>query len=124
MLVLARHDGQFVSSARMAESLGTNPVTVRRLLGRLVDAGLVQTQTGPGGGARLNRPPTQITVDDVFEAVGRPAFVRGQEREPARCDIAECVPRVLDRLNDAIEAKAAPIMRRTTLQKLLKEELD
>ena len=48
----------------------TNPVVVRRVLGLLRDAGLVTSAKGHAGGWRLAKTPAQITVADVYRALG------------------------------------------------------
>jgi Rrf2 family protein len=53
----------------MADSINTNPVFVRRILGTLARAGLVASQPGVGGGWWLLRAPTDITLLDVYCAV-------------------------------------------------------
>lgn len=57
------------TSERMAQSINTNPVVVRRLLGALRTAGLVETRRGAGGGVRLTRPAADISLRDVYEAL-------------------------------------------------------
>jgi Rrf2 family protein len=52
-----------------AESVNTNPVVVRRIMGSLRNAGLVSSQPGPNGGWFLERSPETITLRDVFRAV-------------------------------------------------------
>jgi Rrf2 family protein len=63
----------------------TNPVVVRRVLGLLRDAGLVTSAKGHAGGWRLARAPAQITVADVYRALGEaldPAPGAGPENPP------------------------------------------
>ncbi len=56
------------TSARMALSIGTNPVVVRRIAGHLARAGLISVQRGPGG-ASLARPANEITLKEVWRAI-------------------------------------------------------
>lgn len=68
-----RHEperGPWVNSTLLAESVNTNPVVVRRLLGTLRKSGLVVTQQGKNGGVALGRKPEDITLLDIFRAVG------------------------------------------------------
>src|SRR5438105_13322651 len=55
-----RYPGTLVTSESAAESANTNPVVVRRILGRLRAAGLVTSHPGPTGGWSLARAPEQI----------------------------------------------------------------
>jgi Rrf2 family protein len=57
------------TSEKIAGSVNTNPVVVRRIMGSLRDAGLVQAQPGAGGGSMLVREPAAITLLDVYRAV-------------------------------------------------------
>jgi len=52
VLVHMDNFGGAASSETIGALLDTNPVVVRRLLGRLKEAGLVQSDRGPGGGWR------------------------------------------------------------------------
>jgi len=67
--MLAFADECAVTSDRIAESVHTNAVSIRRLFQALGKAGLVVGQMGPNGGARLARAPEQITLADVWRAV-------------------------------------------------------
>lgn len=58
-----------VTSERIASSVNTNPVVVRRIVGALRNAGMVTVQPGVGGGATLAREPEEITLLDVYRAV-------------------------------------------------------
>src|SRR5215217_8930960 len=57
------------TSERIATSVNTNPVVVRRIIGALRNAGMVTVQPGVGGGATLAREPGDITLLDVYRAV-------------------------------------------------------
>jgi len=60
---------RMVTSDELAASIATHPALVRRMLSMLRAAGLVETQLGPGGGARLARAPEQISLLQVYDAI-------------------------------------------------------
>lgn len=67
---LARwYDDGLQSSATIAESLESNPVLVRRVLGMLRGKGLVSAYEGSGGGWQLAKPAARITLFDAYAAV-------------------------------------------------------
>jgi Rrf2 family protein len=57
-----------LSSAVVAGSAGTNPAFVRRIIGDLQRAGLVETRRGLRGGVALARAAAQITLLDAYQA--------------------------------------------------------
>jgi Rrf2 family protein len=67
--MLAFADDTPVSSERIAASVDTNAVTIRRIFQLLGQAGLVVGQMGPYGGARLARAPEAIDLAAVWRAV-------------------------------------------------------
>ena len=58
-----------VKSSMLAESVNTNPVVIRRLLGMLRRADLIASASGPEGGSWLTRDPKKITLLDIYKAV-------------------------------------------------------
>jgi DNA-binding IscR family transcriptional regulator len=66
LTVLARHKDEKIKSEKIACSVNTNPVVIRRLLGQLSQADLVESQTGAAGGTRLARCPKEITLAEVY----------------------------------------------------------
>jgi Rrf2 family protein len=70
MGMLAFSDELNITSNDIAKSIRTNPVVVRRLLAQLTRQGLVMVKLGAGGGARLTRSPEQITLSDIYLALG------------------------------------------------------
>jgi len=79
-------------AAKIAEYHGVPPAYLAKHLQSLARAGIVVTVKGPKGGYRLARPPAEISVLDVVEAVDgeEPAFRcseirrRGPTAVPAR----------------------------------------
>ena len=66
---LTARDGEPLTSEVLAKTYGTSPVVVRRVLSKLVDAGLIESRRGSNGGSVLARPPSKINLRQVFEAV-------------------------------------------------------
>jgi len=56
------------TSEYISGSVNTNPVVIRRIMGMLNKAGLVEVRTGVAG-SKLSRPLDQITLLDVYRAV-------------------------------------------------------
>ncbi|PSL08078.1 BadM/Rrf2 family transcriptional regulator [Haloactinopolyspora alba] len=69
-------------STDIAESLESNPVLVRRVLGLLRDKGLVSAVEGSGGGWQLAKPAEQITLRDAYAAVEKGAPVLPAHAHP------------------------------------------
>ena len=57
-----------ITSDFLAESIQVNPVIIRRILGQLKEAGLIEVKRGTGGAA-ITRPLEEITFLDVYRAV-------------------------------------------------------
>ncbi|GAB3222827.1 Rrf2 family transcriptional regulator [Hymenobacter seoulensis] len=68
LLALQQVDDVLLTSERMAGSVNTNPVVIRRLLGQLKKAGLVEVRPASGG-TFLTRTPAAITLLEVYRAV-------------------------------------------------------
>lgn len=68
VLAMAR-DGDALPARRLAEFYGLPEAYLAKLLKALVRAGVLGASTGPRGGFRLARPPEEITVAEVVEAV-------------------------------------------------------
>ncbi|MFA5042550.1 MAG: Rrf2 family transcriptional regulator [Kiritimatiellia bacterium] len=72
---LADDPERFHSARRMAAKLGFSPHHCAKILQQLVRSGILETERGPAGGARLARPPAEVTLLEIYGAVGgNPAY--------------------------------------------------
>lgn len=121
LTVLAKEgEGNFVKSERIADSVNTNPVVIRRLLGDLNQANLVASHTGANGGTRLAKCPKQINLADVHKAIscGKTFALHRQTNDD--CPIGKNIQCVLGKLqieiNDVVEAKLAQFSLQNVLE--------
>lgn len=75
------------TSADIADHAGTNPVVVRRVLGRLREAGLLTSEKGHAGGWRLARAPEAITLADVYLALEERFVASGEDDDAPACSV-------------------------------------
>jgi DNA-binding IscR family transcriptional regulator len=120
LTLVSRGPTEQSTSARLAWSIGTNPVVVRRLSGLLARAGLITVQRGPGG-ASLARPAGSITLRDVWRAIHpeRERVLRVHARTNQACAVGARLPATLRARFEAAEAALLGNLATTTLADLL-----
>ncbi len=124
LALLAQSPDAFRTSREIAESTLTHPVVVRRLMANLQDAGMVETQKGPGGGVRLARLPRQITLAEVYAAVETSEPLHLPHTSPnKKCPIGYAMERVLEEIFARAEAALTGELARTTLSDVLDSAL-
>lgn len=67
---LARTPDQVESADQLAKAIRVPRRYLHKVLQDLVKRGLIRSQSGPGGGYRLDRDPEKISILDVINAVG------------------------------------------------------
>jgi Rrf2 family protein len=115
LTLIARGDGEPVTSEYIAGSVNTNPSLIRRLLTQLTRAGLTTSQLGAGGGALLARPAEQITLRDVFRAVDEEEiFGLHREQPNPACPVGRNIQSLLEtRFDEATRALERELERST-----------
>ncbi len=105
-------------------TVGTNASFLRRLIGRLKEAGLVETQLGKGGGARLARKPSKISLRDVYQAtVTDPALNSHACDDSSECPVAAGMGPALEGLNRRIEEAVQAELKQLTIADFLEHHL-
>ena len=107
-------DQEGVTSGRLAASVNTSASFVRRTLAKLSRAGLVETATGKAGACWLAKDTKQISLLDVYRAVGAPqAFAIHEYSEQktcfVSCHIKTALEKALAKTQKAMEASLAEI---------------
>lgn len=71
-MTLMAESNDLLKSNHIAEQLGEDPTAIRKVLAKLVAAGLVKAQGGRYGGYSLNLEANEITVKAVYKAFETP----------------------------------------------------
>jgi Rrf2 family protein len=121
MTALAFSD-EVMDSQRLAASVNTNPVVVRRLLTALRAAKLIKTYAGKNGGARLLKKPNRISLVDIYDAVQpRPVIAVNQRKALKHCDVSCHMKTIMSSVAETTEQAVRRHLRRITLQQLVRK---
>ena len=120
-----------VTSDFLAGSTNVNPVIIRKILGQLKAAGLIQVARGTGG-TTITKPLDEITLLDIYravECVGDNQLFHFHENPNTACPVGRNMHHVLDdklqRVQDAMEKELQSITLediKDDLAKYLSEE--
>jgi len=113
------------SSAYIASSLNTNPVTVRKLMSVLREGGLVDTVHGSTGGAVLHKKAEDITLGDVYALVKDEHPFGLHPADPnINCPIGRNIQGVLVRVFNETDRLIARALMKVSIQDVLAEVLE
>lgn len=109
-----------LTSEVVASSVKTNPVLIRRLLGTLKRAGIVESQTGNQGGWRLAQSADRITLADIYHALEAERFmaIHGNP-ENKKCPVSRNIKPVLETVLDTTEVAVDSNLKKTTLAEII-----
>jgi Rrf2 family protein len=122
-LALAQRRGRdLLTSDEVAASVNTNPVVLRRSLGDLRRAGLVDVRHGAGAGWRLARAPADITLLEVYDAVQRePVFALHHTEPNLECPVGHGIRPVLGEIYDRATQAMRQQLHRTSIADVLRD---
>ena len=119
--LVAIERNELCTSEWIAESVNTNPVVIRRVIGKLRDAELVQVRRGVGG-ATLQKPLNEISLLDVYravEVVEEGELFQMHENPNPNCPVGANIEAVLElvllRAQEAMES----VLRDITMEELV-----
>ncbi|AXB48449.1 Rrf2 family transcriptional regulator [Amycolatopsis albispora] len=122
LTLLGRWEDRSLTSAEIADSLNSNAVLVRRILGGLRDAGLVLATEGRGGGWSLARAPREITLYDAYAAVeAGPVLSRHAHPPSEACEVGRHMQALVDAEFREAEHALAQRLRQTTIAQLVRQ---
>jgi Rrf2 family protein len=109
LLHMAERPDAAMTSEEMSTCAGTNAVVIRRTLAGLREAQIVSSLKGHGGGWRLVRPLSEITLEEVQRALDeRVVTSPSMHKEGSGCLIEKVIHLALD---DAV-AEANRVLER------------
>jgi Rrf2 family protein len=121
MYIAARPDGARVLRSEIADAQSIPSSFMAKILRGLVRAGLLRSSRGIHGGFLLARPPNEITLLEVLEAVEGPLSLTDCVPDPAGCEFSETCPASSVWLQ--VQDEMASLLRDTNLENLVAEEL-
>ena len=108
-----------MTSEVLAKAMDTNPVVIRRIMAGLRDQGYVRSEKGHGGGWTLARHLSEVTLRDVYTAIGCPPLLAiGNRTESPGCLVEQEVNAALGQTFRDAEALLLSRLGEVTLASL------
>lgn len=123
MITLAYNKDELVNSEYLAGVLKTNPTFVRKIVSRLVEAELVESFRGKGGGIKIARPAHDITLADIYTAAVEEKCLVSTHKKPVykSCPVSCSMDTILMDIVGGIESSTKSYLARMHLSDLLKK---
>ena len=112
-------EGDRITSAKIAESVKTNPAYIRQLMSALKKGGLITSDRGQANAA-LTRTVDRITMLDIYRAVeGEKPLLHLDIHTNPECGVGIYIQLSLQDYFDRIQETAEKEMKKITLQDIL-----
>jgi len=124
-MALARRRGlEWMTSDQVAASVNTNPVIIRRSLGDLRRAGIVEVRHGTDAGWTLARPAEEIRLLDVYDAVApEPLFAMHHTEPNLECPVGFGIRPALGHVYEGVEGAVRHELAGTSIADVLRRTL-
>ena len=125
-MALAQQRGhESLTSDQVAASVNTNPVVIRRSLGDLRRADLVEVRHGRGAGWSLARAPAAISLLDVYDAVEpQPLFALHHSEPNLECPVGRGIRPALGPIYDGVDRALRHELAGTSIADVLRDTLE
>ena len=118
LLHMAEQSGP-VTSEVLAKAMDTNPVVIRRIMACLRRQGYIRSEKGHRGGWTLACDLSQVTLSDVYRALGCPSLLAmGNRTESPGCLVEQAVNAALTQVFQDAEALLLSRLGEVTLATL------
>lgn len=111
------------SSDFLASSVNTNPAVIRKLMGMLKKAGLIEVHPGIAG-AKLAKTLSDITLFDVYKAVNvvqeKELFSIHENPQP-ECPVGRNIQHTIEPVFAAAQGAMEKVLRNVTLEDVVKD---
>lgn len=111
-------------SAKLAESVDTNPAFLRQQIGRLKEAGFVGTKLGTGGGTFLAKKARDISLLDIYRFTeGHTTLQSHHVREDSSCPVGRNIGTFFSELESDLDETIAKRLKKTSILQVAKKML-
>jgi Rrf2 family protein len=119
--LLARAEGELLSSDYIAGSININPVLVRKELINLRNHNLVASREGKNGGSFLGKPAGSITISEIYKAANSSALLGQLKNRPnQQCPIGKQITKQLDQLSEGAEEAVLRHLKKVSLKNFIR----
>lgn len=119
MSFVGAHQPRMLATATIAKWVDTHAARARQIVAQLVKAGLLDATRGGGGGVKLARKASDITLLDIYDAVGETDLPFFSVDNPFSRWADHCsVHDVLTGLRQSIETQARQKLRTVKLSEV------
>src|SRR5512133_3258414 len=115
LAILAMYPDERHTSECIAQSVGTNPVIVRRILGMLKKASLVEARPGANGGSVLSIAAKDITLSEVFRAVEDSPLLPPHSNPNQGCPVGKQIHEALEDITLSVERSIDAALGQATI---------
>ena len=115
---MAGEPDRIQTSSEIADHAGTNPVVVRRVLGRLREAGLLTSEKGYAGGWRLARNPQSISLADVYLALDERLVASDEIKDTTACSVEHALHKRVSGVLEEIEQSLVQKLSETSISEV------
>lgn len=117
---LEREGVDLVPSSQIALSANTHAVIIRNLIRALKNAGLVEAKEGKGGGVKLARSASKITLYEIYQAVEEGGVLTECDKAPfEKCPVSRGMKKVFSSLANDVDSAVAKTLRGKNLEDLI-----
>lgn len=123
MMTVAYHPDELVTSELLANALDTNPTFIRKIISRLVEGDLIKSYRGKGGGIKLAKKPSEISLKDIYLASTNEKRLVNVHSKPVyrACKVSCCIENVLEDIVCGIEHSTQTYLAKKNLSDLMKK---
>lgn len=123
MMTLASHEQELINSEFLAAVLKTNATFVRKLVVNMVNAELILSFRGKGGGIKLAKRPDKISLKEIYLASMEEKPLLNVHKKPITkaCSVSCCIEDVLEEIITGIENSTQKYLASKHLSDLMKQ---
>ncbi len=120
LIIIAKAD-KLVNVQAIADQTGSSKHHVAKVMQRLAKDNIINSSRGPSGGFRLNKPPQEITLLELYEAIEGKLVVQTCAADHKICPFDKCL---LDNVTRQMTLNFKEFIQNQTVQDYLGDKKD